>query len=92
VSTKAKDINQSREEVSADPLRYSAAVTPDDSNELAFVASALFVGTGGNLSLIFQHATTAVLLKNVANGTLLHGRIRQVKQANTTASDIVALW
>ncbi|MCK1407661.1 hypothetical protein [Bradyrhizobium sp. 76] len=64
----------------------AVAVTPSDSTVLSAVR-ALFVGTGGNLTLTFPSGD--VVLKNVANGQLLPVRPSKVKVA-TTAADIVA--
>ena len=70
--------------------RRLAAVTPHDTNELAFVSKALFIATGGNISIIAVDDTDAVVMK-VFDNTLLPVRARIVKSAGTTASGIVAL-
>lgn len=73
------------------------AITPDNSNDLTTNTRGLFVGTGGNVAVIFaadvtnSGAGTAVTLKNVANGTLLPIAVRRVMATNTTATDIVGI-
>lgn len=52
---------------------------------------ALWVGTGGDLSVIAADDTTAVTISNVADGTVVPIRAKHVQDA-TTASDIVALY
>lgn len=79
------------------PADTGVAVTPNDGADLTTPARALFVGTGGNVAVIFAAdqssggAGTAVTLKNVASGTILPIRVRRVMSTNTSATDIVAL-
>ncbi|MFT4115419.1 spike base protein, RCAP_Rcc01079 family [Bradyrhizobium sp.] len=64
----------------------AVVVTPSDSTVLSGVR-ALWVGTGGNLTLSFPSGD--IVVKNVASGQLLPVRPSKVKAA-TTAADIVA--
>lgn len=68
-----------------------AAVTASDSTDLG-VTRAIWVGTGGNLAVMFVNQTSAVTLANVASGTLLQLEVTKVMSTNTTASNIVALY
>jgi len=72
------------------PAKSLRAVTPHDTNELEYVAKALFIGTGGTLSLIAQEDTAAVSLTVVA-GQIVPVRAKIVLDTGTTASGIVAL-
>jgi hypothetical protein len=72
------------------PAAHGFAITPHDANELAEVTRALFVGTAGNLSLILASGA-AVTLLNIAGGSILPLRVRQVKATSTTAGAIVGL-
>lgn len=54
-------------------------------------ASAIFVGTGGHLSLTGTDGKVA-LFKNVPSGIILQVRATYVNSAGTTASDLVALY
>jgi hypothetical protein len=78
-----------------DTVDFSAkrlrAVTPHDTNELEFVAKALYVGTGGDLTVIAQEDTEAETLPNVAAGSIVPVRAKIVLATGTTASGIVAL-
>lgn len=65
------------------PASSCAAVTPDDDEPLSNVARALFVGGAGNVS---------VIAKNVPAGSYLYVEAKAVRQTNTTATDIVALY
>jgi hypothetical protein len=73
------------------PAKSLRAVTPNDTNELEYVAKALFIGTGGTLSLIAQEDTAAVTLANVAAGQIVPVRAKIVRATGTTATGIVAL-
>lgn len=79
-----------------DTVDFSAkrlrAVTPHDTNELAFIAKALYIGTGGNLTMIAQEDTAAVTMTNVAAGSIIPVRAKIVRATGTTASGIVALF
>jgi hypothetical protein len=72
------------------PAKSLRAVTPHDTNELEYVAKALFIGTGGTLSLIAQEDTAAVSLTVVAS-QIVPVRAKIVLDTGTTASGIVAL-
>lgn len=66
------------------------AVTPGAST--IPTTRALFVGTGGNLELTFADGGAGVVLKNVASGSIVPVQVTKVTSANTTATDIVALY
>lgn len=72
------------------PADDAAAVTPSDSVDLANVSRGLYVGTGGDLTVITKGGTT-ILFKAVPSGTLLPIRVSRVKATGTAAADIVAL-
>lgn len=75
----------------ADPARQAIAVTPHDSNEIAVLPRALFVGTGGTVILRAVDSAADVTLKNVAGGQILDIRARYVRATGTTAADFVGL-
>jgi hypothetical protein len=75
----------------AAPSRAPFAVTPHDTNELGTIPKALYVGTGGNITLRGVGGTADVIFKNVANGQVLDVRAQYVRATGTTAADIVAL-
>lgn len=74
------------------PANNGAAVTPHDTNELATYARALYIGTGGNLSIISPGDSAAVTYVNVQGGTILPVRAKIVRATGTTATNIVAIW
>ena len=66
-----------------------APVTPDDAADLPDVAIALYVETGGELSLVSERG--AERLVRVADFTFLPVGTRRVRATGTTASGIHAL-
>ena len=68
-----------------------AAVTPNDSTDLAAACRALYVGTGGNVVAV-RLDNTAVTFTGVPSGTILPVIARRVNSTSTTASNIVALY
>lgn len=88
--------------MAVDPFRDSAddvcasarapfAVTPHDTAELPVIPKALFVGTGGQVTLRGADGAADVVFRNVGSGQVLDVRARFVRSAGTTASDIVGL-
>jgi len=66
----------------------AANVTKSDSTILNSVA--LYVGTGGNLTVTMADGGNDVVFKNVPSGTFLPIAVTKVKDA-TTATDILAI-
>jgi hypothetical protein len=74
------------------PAFDAAAVTPHDTNDLAFTARALYVGTAGDVVAILKADAASVTFRNVPSGTVLPVCARRVLATGTTASNILALW
>ena len=74
------------------PATRAAAVTPHDANALSDVPKALYVGTGGNLTMRGVNGTSDQLWKNVPSGAILPFRARYVRATGTSAADILALY
>lgn len=75
------------------PAQGAVAVTPSDGTDLAPTGCrALFIGTGGNISIDTQQGDTAVIHKNVASGSILQIGAKRVRATGTTATDIVAWY
>lgn len=75
------------------PVNFSAysaeVVTPSDT--LTFAVGQLFIGTGGDIAVIFSNQSTVVLFKNIPDGSFLPIQVIGVFSTNTTAADIVVL-
>lgn len=74
------------------PATRCFAVTPSDSVDLAFTARAIYVGVGGDISILTPGSSTPVVLKNTAAGTVLPVAASRINAAGTTASSLVALY
>lgn len=73
----------------AGPARDAVPVTPSDSQDLPLPAIALYIETGGTLSVIT--AAGAMRSLSVADFSFLPLGIRRVRASGTTASGIHAL-
>jgi len=68
------------------------AISPSDRNDLDLTGSKLFVGTGGDLKVDTIDGQT-IILKNIANGTLIDFiKVKRIHARGTTASDIVSIY
>jgi hypothetical protein len=74
------------------PASHAFAVTPDDGTDLAVVTRGLYVGTGGDVSLVLKGDAVPVTFVGVAGGTVLPLRVTRVRATGTTAADIVGLY
>ncbi|MFA5988471.1 MAG: hypothetical protein WC803_02555 [Sphingomonas sp.] len=75
----------------AEPARRASAITPHDTDELAVLPKALYIGTGGALVVRAVDSAGDVTFKNLASGQILDVRAQYVRATGTTAADIVAL-
>ena len=73
------------------PYEHAAAVTPNDSVDLANATRGIFVGGAGNLAVITLGGET-VTLTGVTAGSMLRLRVSRIKSTGTTATNIMALW
>lgn len=79
------------DQVSA-PATHAAAVTPHDGNPLTGIPKAIYVGSGGDLTMRGVKGSADQLWKNVPSGTILPFRASHVRATGTTAGDILALY
>lgn len=73
------------------PARDAFTIMPHATNPIEPLPKAIFVGTGGQITLRAADSTGDVVLTNVASGTILDIRARFVRATGTTATDIVGL-
>lgn len=75
------------------PATYALAVTPHATNALTNgAAKALYVGTGGDITMQGVDGSADQLWKAVPTGTILPFRALYVRATGTTATDILALY
>lgn len=73
------------------PIFGAESVTPDDEDEFDRPSRALYVGTGGNISVL-MHNGVEITYTNVPDGSWMPLRCRRVNATGTNATDIVACW
>ncbi len=73
------------------PARAGFSLSPDDTAALPAVPKAIYVGSGGDLVVQMVDSDADVVLRNLADGTLLAIRPAFIRAAGTTAGDIVGL-
>lgn len=73
------------------PVTAADAITPDDGADLAHVTRALYVGVGGELSVVMLSGDT-VTFSNVSPGMLYPLRLSRVLSTGTTAGALVGLY
>ena len=74
------------------PATRAVAVVPHDGNALADIPKALFVGTGGNVTMRGAGGGADQVWRNVPSGTILPFRAEYVRATGTSAADILALY
>lgn len=73
------------------PAEGAFAVTPSDSTDLIALSRAIYVGTGGDISLDMATGET-VTFSNVQDGSLLPLRVKRIRSTLTTATNMVAVY
>lgn len=73
------------------PAIDGQSVAPSDSQDLVNVSRAIYVGSGGDLSVELASGTN-VTLAAVPAGATLPLRAQKIHATGTTAGAIVALW
>jgi hypothetical protein len=72
------------------PIRNTAAVTPNDSVDLPTVSRALYIGTGGTITVTMQGGMVEEFV-GVLAGIWYPYSVKRVWATGTTAGSIVAL-
>lgn len=73
------------------PARNCFSIDPSDIASLPLLPKAIYVGTGGNLVVRAIDSDQDVTFTNVVSGSILDVRAIAVRNAGTTASDLVGL-
>lgn len=74
------------------PAARAAAITPNDSTDLAYVTRGIYIGTAGNISVDLVYEGVAVVFSNVLAGTILPVQAKRVRSTSTTAGSLVGLY
>lgn len=87
----ADSFSSNSDSVSA-PATRVVAVVPHDVNALTDIPKALFIGTGGNITMRGVNGAADLLWKNIASGAIVPFRAQYIRATGTTAADILALY
>ena len=87
----AEDIFSRFRQDNFSPVSHASAVTPHNTNELAYVTRAVYVGGGGDVKVTMQDSGEVIFVA-VPTGTTLPIQVKKVFATGTDATDIVALW
>lgn len=88
----AADIFENNSQSLDGPAWNAAAVTPNDSADLAQTARALYIGGAGDVKVDMASTGSAVTFAGCLAGTILPIRVERVYSTDTTATNIVAMW
>lgn len=88
----ATDQFSSTSETLTAPADNLAAVTPNDSTDLAYVTRAVYVGGAGNMVVTPAGGGSNVTLVGIPAGSILPIRVSRILSTSTTATSIVALY
>jgi len=78
-------------QIHTSPGSYALVIAPSDGTPLPEVTRGIYVGTAGDLTVVFAGDTAPVTLVGVPGGSLLPISVRAVKATGTTASNLVAV-
>ena len=74
------------------PATRAVVVVPHDVNAVPDIPKALYVGTGGDITMRGVRGTSDQLWRNVPSGAIVPFRAQYVRATGTTAADILALY
>ncbi|WP_326525293.1 spike base protein, RCAP_Rcc01079 family [Sphingomonas sp.] len=74
------------------PATRCVAVTPHDSNALTDIPKALYVGTGGSITMRGTGDGGDRIWAGIASGSVIPFRASHIRATGTTASNILALY
>lgn len=72
------------------PALDAFAITPSNSTNFNIMARAIYVGVGGNITLVTSRGNTVEFL-SVPQGTVLPVVTLRINSTSTTATDLVGL-
>jgi hypothetical protein len=73
------------------PKGGAFAITPDDDNDLAIGATAIYVGVGGDIKVTTSLGQTVTFV-GVVTGSVLPVRVKRVFDTDTTATTMIGLY
>lgn len=87
----AEDMHKWMQAGMESPATNAAAITPNNSTDLAYTTRGIYVGSSGSLVVDMVSGQTSVTFSNVPAGVILPIRVTRVRTAST-ATNLVALY
>lgn len=87
----AEDMHKWNQAGLESPATNAAAMSENDSTDLAYTTRAIYVGGSGNVVVDMVSGQTSVTFSNVPAGVILPIRATRLRTA-TTATNLVALY
>ncbi len=76
----------------SDPKGGAFAITPDDDNDLAIGATAIYIGGGDGSLKVTTSLGQTVTFTGLAAGTVLPVRVKRVFDTDTDATGLIGLY
>lgn len=73
------------------PAESCFSIAPNDTAELPRATKAIYIGEGGDVTLIPVRDKTPVTFRNLPSGAILDVRVRAIHATGTTARELVGL-
>ena len=73
------------------PAEMCFAITPDDGADLPRATKAIYIGEGGDVTLVPVRGEEQVTFRNLPSGFILDVRVKAIRATGTTAREIVGL-
>lgn len=73
------------------PAESCFAITASDTEDLPRATKAIYIGEGGDVTLIPVRSKTPVTFRNLPSGAILDVRVRSIRATGTTARELVGL-
>lgn len=74
------------------PAANAFAITPSDSDDLERFTRGIYVGGAGDVEIDLVQSGEAIVFSSVAAGSIIPVRAKRVRDANTTATNLVGLY
>lgn len=73
------------------PAEFCFAISPSDAADLPRATKAIYIGEGGDVTLVPVRGESPVTFRNLPAGAILDVRVRSIMASGTTARELVGL-
>lgn len=73
------------------PAENCFVIAPSDTAELPQATKAIYIGEGGDVTLVPVRGKNPVTFRNLPSGAILDVRVRSIRATGTTARELVGL-